>query len=85
MKCNSCSKSEMKMKKAGKKGDEKLHEMAIKRHEKDKMKKVKKEFEEGKLHSGSKKGPVVTNPKQMLAIAYSEAKEAKKNSKKKKK
>ena len=52
---------------------------------KKKMKKVMKEFEEDKLHSGSKKGPVVTNPKQAVAIAYSEAKEAKKNSKKKKK
>lgn len=44
-----------------------------------------KEFESGKLHSGSKKGPVVENPKQAVAIAYSEAKEAKKNGKKKRK
>ena len=33
-----------------------------------------KEFSEGELHSGSKKGPVVTNPKQAVAIGYSEAK-----------
>jgi len=26
-------------------------------------------FKEGKLHSGSKKGPIVTNPKQALAIS----------------
>lgn len=38
-----------------------------------KMKKVYKEFGKGELHSGSKKGPVVTNPKQASAIAISEA------------
>jgi hypothetical protein len=32
------------------------------------------EFKSGKLHSGSKKGPVVTNPKQAIAIAISEKK-----------
>ncbi len=38
-----------------------------------------KEFDEGKLHSGSKKGPIVKNPKQAEAIGYSEArKKAKK-------
>lgn len=39
---------------------------------------VMKEFKEGKLHSGSKKGPIVTNPKQAVAIGYSEARKAKK-------
>lgn len=39
-----------------------------------KMKKVYKEFGEGKLRSGSKKGPVVKNIKQASAIAISEAK-----------
>jgi hypothetical protein len=43
---------------------------------KKKIKKVMKEFKEGKLHSGSKKGPDVTNPKQATAIALSEAREA---------
>jgi hypothetical protein len=39
---------------------------------------VPKKFKAGKLHSGSKKGPVVTNPKQMVAIMLSEKrKEAK--------
>lgn len=38
-----------------------------------KIKKVMHEYKEGKLHSGSKKGPVVTNPKQGIAIAISEA------------
>lgn len=49
---------------------------------KKKIKKVMKEFEEGKLHSGSKMGPVVTNPKQAVAIGYSEAKNMKKKKKK---
>lgn len=46
--------------------------------EKKKMKKVMHEFKEGELHSGSKKGPIVKNPKQAVAIAYSEAKKGKK-------
>ncbi len=41
-----------------------------------KIKKVMGEFSEGKLHSGSKKGPVVSNPAQAKAIALSEAREA---------
>jgi len=45
---------------------------------KKKMKKVMHEFQEGKLHSGSKTGKLVTNPKQAVAIAYSEAKKKKK-------
>jgi hypothetical protein len=46
--------------------------------EKTKVKKVMKEFEEGKLHSGSKKGPVVKDKNQALAIGYSEARKGKK-------
>lgn len=38
-----------------------------------KEKKVFKEFKEGTLHSGSKKGPKVTARKQAIAIALSEA------------
>lgn len=38
-----------------------------------KIKKVMKEFSEGKLHSGSKKGPTVSSPKQAIAIGISEA------------
>ncbi len=37
-----------------------------------KIKKVLGEFSEGKLHSGLKKGPLVKNKKQALAIGYSE-------------
>ena len=43
---------------------------------KEKMKKVFKEFEEGKLRSGSKKGPQVRSLKQAVAIGISEAKKA---------
>ena len=43
---------------------------------KAKIKKVLKEFKAGDLHSGSKKGPVVTKKKQALAIGLSEARKA---------
>jgi hypothetical protein len=45
-----------------------------------KVGKVMGEFKEGTLHSG-KGGKVVTNPKQAIAIALSEAKMAKKGKK----
>ena len=44
---------------------------------KTKVAKVMREFKSGTLHSG-KKGPVVKNKKQAIAIALSEAKMAKK-------
>ena len=34
-------------------------------------------FKQGDLHSGSKTGPVVTNPKQAIAIALSESGQSK--------
>ena len=43
-----------------------------------KIKKVMHEYKEGELHSGFKKGPIVKNPKQAVAIAMSEAKKTKK-------
>ncbi len=46
-----------------------------------KVKKVMKEFKAGKLHSGSKKGPVVKSKKQAVAIALSEAGMSKKKKK----
>lgn len=49
-----------------------------------KVSKVMKEFKAGKLHSGSKKGPVVKSRKQAVAIAMSEAKMSKKKMGKKK-
>lgn len=42
----------------------------------NKVKKVMEEYGEGELHSGSKKGPVVRNRKQAVAIAVSEAKKS---------
>lgn len=45
---------------------------------KAKVKKVMHEFKEDELHSGSKTGPIVKNPKQAIAIALSEARKAKK-------
>jgi len=58
---------------------------------KGKVAKVLREFKEGELHSGSKKGPEVKSRKQAVAIALSEARKAgesvkpkKKGSKKKK-
>jgi Family of unknown function (DUF6496) len=50
---------------------------------KAKFGKVMHEFKEGTLHSGSKKGPKVTNPKQAKAIAASEAGMSNKSRKKK--
>lgn len=44
---------------------------------KEKIKVVMDEFKEGGLHSGSKNGPIVTNPKQGIAIAISESKRKK--------
>lgn len=41
-----------------------------------KVGKVMREYKAGKLHSGSKKGPVVKNQKQAVAIAMSEARRA---------
>ena len=45
----------------------------IKKAKGGKVQKVMKEFKQGKLHSGSKKGPVVKSRKQAVAIALSEA------------
>jgi hypothetical protein len=52
-----------------------------KKSRKGKIEKVMHEWKEGELHSGSKNGPVVTNPKQGIAIAISESKKSKKRKK----
>jgi hypothetical protein len=49
-----------------------------------KVAKVMKEFKSGTLNSGSSKGPIVTNKKQAIAIALSQAKMSKKKMGKKK-
>ena len=36
-----------------------------------------REMKAGQLHSGSKKGPLVTNPKQAIAISESQARRGK--------
>lgn len=41
-----------------------------------KVAKVMGEYKKGELHSGSKKGPLVKNPKQAIAIALSEARKS---------
>ncbi len=58
--------------------------MDFMKRKEEKVKKVMHEFKEGKLHSGSKKGPEVTNPKQAVAIAMSESGQKKPKKEKKK-
>lgn len=50
--------------------------MTKEKHGKGKIKKVMTEFSEGKLHSGSKKGPLVTSKPQAIAIGLSEARKS---------
>jgi hypothetical protein len=69
------------------KAEHKHHKLKVKKmhKKKDKVEKVMHEYKEGKLHSGSKKGPEVTNRKQAVAIALSEARKAGEKVKPKKK
>lgn len=50
---------------------------------KGKAGKVMSEYDHGRLHSGSKHGPIVTNPKQAKAIAMSEQRKADRGGRKK--
>lgn len=51
---------------------------------KKKVERVMREYKSGKLHSGSKRGPKVSNPKQAIAIALSEARRVGKKKKQRK-
>ena len=51
----------------------------------DKVAKVMDEYKSGELHSGSKRGPKVTDKKQAIAVAMSEARGATVRAKKAKK
>ncbi len=66
------------MKEKKKKKLPKKEEAPKKDDKKKKIQKVMTEFKEDKLHSGSKKGPLVKNPKQAISIAISESKKKKK-------
>jgi len=77
----------MKKKIEKKKHGKKMHKAKPRVHKKKvpkskgKVEKVMHEYKEGKLHSGSKSGPEVTNPKQAIAIALSEARKSKRKKK----
>lgn len=76
------SKHEEKME--HKKHHSKHHDASKYENKKGKVHKVMKEFKEGKLHSGSKKGPEVKKKSQAIAIALNTARKAGAKIKKKK-
>lgn len=71
----SAAKKKLHAKKEAKHIVKKAAKKTLKKGE-SKVEKVMHEYKEGKLHSGSKKGPKVKNPKQAIAIALSEARKS---------
>lgn len=69
-------KSMAKKKKDYKRGGKKMSQEVREGKMSDKIGKVMDEFKNKKLHSGSKKGPLVKNKKQAMAISLSEARKA---------
>lgn len=63
----------------------KLKKTASKKAKKAKVEKVMHEYDENKLHSGSKSGPLVKSREQAVAIALSESNQNRKKKLKKKK
>jgi len=61
-----------------------LTKSAPKKAKKKRMKEEMDKWKAGELHSGSKNGPIVTNPKQAIAISLNEAGMSNRKSKKKK-
>jgi hypothetical protein len=55
-----------------------LKKSAPKKEKKERMKSEMHKFKTGSLHSGSKTGPKVSNPKQAIAIALHESGQGKK-------
>lgn len=76
-------KSSKKKKRDYKRGGKKLKREIRLGKKEEKIADVMEEFKKGVLRSGSKRGPKVKKRSQALAIAFSEARRAKKKRKKK--